>query len=624
MSQTDESAQIAALNKVILRSIVDHAVVTLDANGIITSWNEGAERILGWSEEEIVGQSADLFFTDEDTERNRAETEMRLALEEGRAEDVRWHVRKDGVKFWGSGLMMPLLKETDVGGDAVQNPAKIDGFVKIFRDRTAEREASRRIAKLQDRARLAMRRSGTVGVFDNDLKRDIIVGDETCARLHSVDVDLSEQGARVADFMKGIVEEDRPKAQRALDAAVDEGLDVDVTYRVSTEGPKPTWIQSQGTVQFGEDGKPERLIGIVVDVTEQREHLRMQEARLEFADHVRDITDRVEIAKLASRVIAETIYADRVGHGLVGDDGDTIFVEADWNGPRSVSVTGRHTLSDFGRYAETLRQGHDVIIDDAANDARVDRPDLLAELGVGSLVNLPLMEHGKLKAVMFVNDASVRHWTEAEITFLGAMFDRTYAAIDRMRFETERDALTEELAHRMKNVLTMAQIVVKQSLRGVKGVEHQKRAIEARFMALASAQDVLTRSQEKDADIRSVIDTTLAPHIPDRSRISITGPSCALDSQQVIGLTLALHELATNAAKYGAFSNDVGTVAIDWQNDGGRFRFQWIESGGPKVAAPENEGFGSIILQRISGSYFDGQSVLRFDEGGVRFTIEKA
>ena len=618
---TEQSEQIAALNKLVMRSIVDHAVVTMDADGIITSWNEGAERILGWSEEEIVGRSADVFFTDADTAENRPETEMRLAIENGRAEDVRWHVRKDGERFWGSGLMMPLLKASNASGEAVQDPQHVEGFVKIFRDRTVERETNLRMARLQDRATLAMRRSGTVGVYDNDLVNDIVVGDHTFARLHSVDVGLAESGTGADSFFAGVEPEDQARARAAFVRSAQDGADLDVTYRVKTDGPRPIWVQSQGTLQTDSDGKPVRLTGIVVDVTEQREHLRMQEARLKFADNARDMTNALEIAQLASEVIGETLYASRVGHGYIEDDGDTINIKADWNSKGSQTLVGRYKYSDFGSFASVLSDGETVIMDDVLKDPRVDDAAGLHALGIWALVNLPLIQKGKLTAVLFVNDMRPREWKEAEITFLGAMLDRTYAAMDKLRYESERDVLAEELVHRMKNILTVVQIVVKQSLRNLPDIREERDAIVDRLQSLSSAQDILTRADNKDADILSVIETTLSPHLPQPERISVAGPSLPLNSQQVLGLSLALHELATNAAKYGALSNTNGVVQISWSVDQGTFQFLWEEKHGPEVVPTEKKGFGSKILHRTAGSYFDGRSELRLNAEGAVFEI---
>ncbi|MGB8167924.1 MAG: chemotaxis protein CheB [Chthoniobacteraceae bacterium] len=124
-----------------LRLIVENAreyvIFSTDLERRVTSWNAGAERILGYSEGEILGQLADVIFTPEDRARRACEREMEIALAEGRAADERWHVRKDGTRFWGSGNMMPMR-------DGQQ---KVIGLVKIFRDQTAAREAQRALER---------------------------------------------------------------------------------------------------------------------------------------------------------------------------------------------------------------------------------------------------------------------------------------------------------------------------------------------------------------------------------------------------------------------------------------------------------------------------------------------
>ncbi len=114
----------------IVESAKDYAIFTLNLNGIVTSWNTGAERVLGYAEAEIVGRHSRIIFTPEDNEQGKAEQEMHLALTQGRAENERWHVRQDGSRFWGSGLMMRLQDEAGT----------TQGLVKIFQDKTAERQ----------------------------------------------------------------------------------------------------------------------------------------------------------------------------------------------------------------------------------------------------------------------------------------------------------------------------------------------------------------------------------------------------------------------------------------------------------------------------------------------------
>jgi len=127
-----------ARHRQILSSAVDHAIVTTDLDGLITGWNAGAEAVLGWTEAEALGRSADLFFTPEDRAVDRPGHEMRAARETGRGNDERWHLRKDGGRFWAIGEMMPLTAEHGVHV----------GYLKILRDRTEERRAAERLRLL--------------------------------------------------------------------------------------------------------------------------------------------------------------------------------------------------------------------------------------------------------------------------------------------------------------------------------------------------------------------------------------------------------------------------------------------------------------------------------------------
>ncbi len=124
------------------------------------------------------------------------------------------------------------------------------------------------------------------------------------------------------------------------------------------------------------------------------------------------------------------------------------------------------------------------------------------------------------------------------------------------------------------------------------------------------------------ADIGDVVSSALAPHDSGVGRFEIDGPTSRLTSRQALGLSLALHELATNAAKYGALSGDNGKVEIKWNvEEDGAFRFSWSESGGPQVSVPTRVGFGSQLIRRMVAPYFDGEAYLDYDPYGVRFTL---
>ncbi len=131
------------------KSATDYAIITTDLTGDITFWNSGAEKVLGWSELEVSGQPASLIYTPEDRAAGVPQMEMDGALTHGRALDERWHLRKDGIRFWASGELLVL-----------RDGNSVEGFVKILRDRTAKRisaeglEASRAFARVTRKLRL--------------------------------------------------------------------------------------------------------------------------------------------------------------------------------------------------------------------------------------------------------------------------------------------------------------------------------------------------------------------------------------------------------------------------------------------------------------------------------------
>ncbi len=447
------------------------------------------------------------------------------------------------------------------------------------------------------------------------------MADSVASELHDIPLSDADTELPLSRLFESIHADDLPLVQSALEASIRDGTDFDAIYRTLSNTPHANWVHSQATVERNSAKCVTKLSGIVVDITEERAASHMQDMQLSFIDQVRDLTQPDEIAALASRTIAKTLHASRAGHGYIEADGDTINIRADWNSEGSQSVIGRHRYSDFGRFVQKLKVGETVIIEDTEADAQIDDPSLLSDLQIRSLVNLPLMEHGRLRAVLFVNDTRPRVWTQMELRFMRAIFERTYQAIDRLRLENERNLMSAELAHRMKNMLTMAQVVVTQTLRGTDDIAVARAAIKARLHALSEAQDVLTRVDHTDAVLRDVVVSALKPHLGTGDRVAFSGPTIVLSAQQVLGLALGLHELATNAAKYGALSSETGRINIEWALDDGTFTFTWTETGGPPVTAPTSLGFGSKILRQVVGGYFDGTTEVIYDTSGFRFLL---
>ena len=185
--------------------------------------------------------------------------------------------------------------------------------------------------------------------------------------------------------------------------------------------------------------------------------------------------------------------------------------------------------------------------------------------------------------------------------------------------------LVEELNHRVKNTLAIMQALASQTFRSASPVE--RKTFEGRLSALSEAHNLLSEEKWLRAGIRDVVERVLRPYVMLGSkRILMSGPDVPLSPPQAVTLSMILHEIATNAAKYGALANDTGTIQIEWKTfDQPRTRMLqliWRETGGPKVTVPERKGFGSLLIERGARDQLGGSAVTAYSENGVTYTIE--
>ncbi|KRE09945.1 hypothetical protein ASE63_05440 [Bosea sp. Root381] len=186
--------------------------------------------------------------------------------------------------------------------------------------------------------------------------------------------------------------------------------------------------------------------------------------------------------------------------------------------------------------------------------------------------------------------------------------------------EQRQRLLSLELKHRMKNTVAMIQAIANQTIRGGPEVDAIKEAFTARLNTMASAQDILTQTVWARASLGYLVEESLKGH-SDLSRFRIEGPAVELSSKTGLAMALALHELATNATKYGALRKDSGRIDVNWSITGGEFSFEWRESGGPRVEPPTRRGFGSRMIERALAGYFSGTAGMNYEPSGVVFSL---
>jgi two-component sensor histidine kinase len=195
-----------------------------------------------------------------------------------------------------------------------------------------------------------------------------------------------------------------------------------------------------------------------------------------------------------------------------------------------------------------------------------------------------------------------------------------------LRAAEHQKLLIDELNHRVKNTLATVQSIATQTLRTADSTQDAKDALERRLLALSRAHDVLTRESWEGADLMDVVERALEPYqVHGESRLHVTGPHVRLTPRMSLALAMALHELATNAVKYGALSNKSGVVEVSWKVQYGaappRLVLRWKEAGGPPVAAPRRRGFGSRLIERSLAQDLDGQVEIAFAPTGVVCTV---
>jgi two-component sensor histidine kinase len=197
-------------------------------------------------------------------------------------------------------------------------------------------------------------------------------------------------------------------------------------------------------------------------------------------------------------------------------------------------------------------------------------------------------------------------------------------ATERRQHEAEKDVLLGELRHRMKNLLALVQAMAPQTTAVGRSGEDYRDAFLGRFNALVPAHDAAF-SQDGETDLQEVLQRTLEPYTKGPTGFLVeSGPAVSLASGQIMSLSLILHELATNAIKYGALSTPTGQIRVRWaveEASAPSLRLVWQESGGPPVAPPASSGFGTQLIEFAVSRELGGRVELNYAPAGLALEI---
>ncbi|WP_267965771.1 MULTISPECIES: HWE histidine kinase domain-containing protein [Methylobacterium] len=509
-----------------------------------------------------------------------------------------------GNPRWWDVQVTPIL-------DAQGVPEKL---LSVSRDITVQKDAERAATASEDRWR-SLFTSMHEGFFSAEILRD----DEG----HAVDVRFLEVNPAFEIQSSLPANQTVGRTIREVIPTIPQWL-IDIYAGVVDTGEPATFEVAVPALNrtfeaHGHKEADQRLAVMFIDITERKQAEERRNALIELGDRLRHVTAKADVAPVAADILARTLGLSHVGYGDVDHVRDTVTIADDHVAEGVDRLNGVYPFRSYGSYVDDLKAGRAVFIADATDDPRTaGGSDALAAVGVRSIANIPLMEHGQFVTLFFALKAEPHAWTAEEQAFLRNVADRTRAAIGRLEAEEQQRVLNEELSHRMKNMLAMVLSIATQTLKTVPDREPVE-AFEQRIHALSAAHDVLLQQEWTAAPLDAVASAVLRT-FAQTTRLKVSGPQVSLGPRATLSVSLLLHELATNATKYGALSNDEGHVGVSWRVDGdsdeGDLVLDWEESGGPPVKEPARRGFGSRLIRL--GLVGTGDVDLRYQPTGFR------
>ncbi|AWN40230.1 hypothetical protein DK389_06400 [Methylobacterium durans] len=405
-------ARSEARYQAIFDGAVDFAIVATDSSGLVTNWNVGAERVLGWSASEMIGEPVDRIFVPEDRAAGRADLEMGRARESGWASDERWHLRKDGSRFWASGEMLPLRGEA----------GRVDGFLKILRDRTAERARDEALAETETRFRTLVEVSPQV-VFFADATGCVTY----CNPFWHAYTGLDHDETIGDGWIRAYPPERRPTVMEAWRLAVQTGerYEVEMPLRRARDGAD-RWFLVRGEPVRDAAGRITSWIGVAIDIDERRAAEAQHAFLLALAATLLALSEPRAIMDAAAAALRNHLDVDHVGYGELAG---TVAAEASGAGVRAA-----------------LLRGETVVVPAAAARGAPTWP---------AAIHVPLLRDGALRAILQVRSNARQSFRPDEVVLVEEVAARTWDALVRARAEDAlrelNSSLERQVAERTRN-----------------------------------------------------------------------------------------------------------------------------------------------------------------------------
>jgi PAS domain S-box-containing protein len=604
----------------------DDAIISKDLNGIIVSWNSGAERLFGYAADEIIGKSVlTLIPLDRHHEEPGILARIRSGVPIDHYETIRQ--RKDGTLLNISLTVSPVR----------DGSGRIVGASKIARDVTdqkraaaaLDRRASEQAALYQFTDKL-FRAQSLEDIYDSALE----------AILHAVRCERASillfDAAGVMRFVRWSGLSDRYR----------QAVEGHSPWTPDTVNPAPVWIDDVASADLDESLKQTvaaegiRALAFIPLVAQGKligKFMIYHDKPHVFAGHELNLT--ITIARQLGFSIERVRTEEELRRNEEQERKRASELEALMQAvPAAIwiardadcrVITGNRTSYEF------LKLSPDANPSLVARDGKHPRHfDILVDGKSLPLEAMPVERAARGEIVsnfeeeIRFEDGTSRHLLGNAAPLLdqnGKPTGAVAAFVDitgRKQAEQQRDLLIAELNHRVKNTLATVVAISHQSFVEGRPAQEAHRSFERRVRALAQTHGRLAESNWSGVSLEMLLADETAPYRDERGNVRLAGPRIQLNAKSAVSLGLAFHELTTNAAKYGALSTKEGSIDATWSVTTDReLRIRWQECGGPAVQVPQRRGFGRLLLERALRADLDADVQLDFAPAGLECLI---
>ncbi len=378
------------------------------------------------------------------------------------------------------------------------------------------------------------------------------------------------------------------------------------------------------------------FVGFLRDISERREAEQQMEFRLRESRLMLDLSDRASREEGFESVLVATLdaiceLADwPLGHAFLVAQDDRRLTSSVWStdaakvAPELVEVTEQQDFSaGVGLPGQVLESGQPTWVSRVEPSSNFPRRGLGFESGFA----FPVFSGDRCIAVLEFFSRDKREPEPALLLSARAIGTQIGRVHERKRGEDLQALLLAELDHRAKNIIAVVRGIAHLSFGSSKTLEDARSTFDRRLDSIAKANDILHAQSGKNALLGDIVREALGGCGVPSERVAISGPELCVDSSSAIMFSLAVHELCTNAVKYGALSNEGGRLQVDWSvanDDPSRLDFRWAEFGGPDVEPPASHGFGMRILMRGMELETGGRAEITYTPPGFAYTLTRA